>query len=127
MSELDNFLGPHEKPSMPSAKRTHFGRYPDCQELCDVFISEMEWSADPYTIRQVAAGARDFKLAVGNKPDLLLKAIKRMRNKGLDIASPRSCITMARKIVPDPDSEEGRRRYVTGKYADFWGNGEDDD
>ena len=121
MTSLDDFCQP--KQPMPPAKPTHFGRYPDVQELCDTFIEEMGWRPDGYTIRQIAAGARDFKQAVGNKPDLLLKTIKKMRNKGLDIASPRSCITIARKIVPDPDSPEGREKYRT----DFWGNGEDDE
>ena len=105
MTDLDDFFGTKEKPAMPPAKRSHFARYPDVQELCDTFIEEMGWKADSYTIRQIAAGARDFKSAVGNKPDALLRAMKRMKRKKLTIASPRSCITEARSQPAEDTSK----------------------
>ena len=117
MNDADLILGRKKKVDMPSAKRSHFARYPDVQVLCDTFIEEMEWNADNYTIRQIAAGARDFKSAVGNDPKLLLKTIQRMKRDKLTIASPRSCITIARRTEPDPDSEASRQRYA-GAWED---------
>jgi len=117
MTELDNHFGPKPAVSMPSARKSHFGRYPDIQVLCDTFLDEMDWRPDPYTIRQIAAGARDYKQAIDGDPKRLLKAIKKMKREGLSIASPRSCITTARRTGNDPDSEAGRQKYVTG---DFW-------
>ena len=117
MTDADLILGPKKRTDMPTAKRSHFARYPDVQVLCDTFIEEMEWNNDPYTIRQIAAGARDYKSAVGNDPKKLLKTIQRMKIEKLTIASPRSCITIARRTEPDPDSEESRQRY-----AGAWGD-----
>ena len=117
MTDADLILGPKRHADMPAAKRRHFARYPDVQVLCDTFIEEMEWNNDPYTIRQIAAGARDYKSAVDNDPKRLLKAIQRMKIEKLTIASPRSCITIARRTEPDPDSEESRQRY-----AGAWGD-----
>ena len=122
MSELDDFFGPQEKVEMPPATQSHFGRHPSIQSLCDTFLSEMEWNTDPYTIQQIAAGARDYALAIGHDTALLLRVIKKMKREKMSIGSPRSCITFARELMhsPDSDSEEGRQKYVTGKYADFW-------
>ena len=116
MSELDSFFGPKPTTEMPPAKPSHFGRYPDVQQLCDVFLEEMSWNHDLHTIQQVVAGARDFVLAIGNEPKLLLHTIKKMKREKLNISSPRSCITLARNMTPDPDSDEARQKYVT----DFW-------
>ena len=125
MNDADLILGRKKDVDMPTAKRSHFARYPDVQVLCDTFIEEMEWNNDPYTIRQIAAGARDYKQAVSNDPKRLLKAIQRMKREKLSIASPRSCITIARRTEPDPDSEESRQRYVTGEFANFFGDDEE--
>jgi hypothetical protein len=111
-SELDRFFGTQQKPELPPAQPTHFARYPDVQSLCDVFLEEMDWNNDAYTIQQVVAGARDFKLAIGNDPKLLLHTIKKMKLEKLNISSPRSCITLARNMTPDTDSEESRQKYV---------------
>ena len=121
-SELDELFGPREEVEMPTAKPTHFGRYPEVQELCDAFLEEMEWGHDLYTIGQVAAGARDYVLAVNHDPALLIRATRKMKKEKMSIGSPRSCVTFAREMMntPDPDSEAGRRKYET----DFW---EDDD
>lgn len=116
MSELDKLFGPKPTVEMPAAKPTHFGRYPDVSVLCDTFIEEMGWQADAYTIRSIAAGARDYKQAIDGDPKRLLKAIKKMKIAGLSIASPRSCITTARRSKADSDSVAGRRKYET----DFW-------
>jgi len=113
----DLILGKKKHVDMPAAKRSPFARYPDVQVLCDTFIEEMDWNTDPYTIRQIAAGARDFKRAVGNDPKLLLHTIKKMKRDKLTIASPRSCITIARRTEPDSDSEESRQRYA-GAWED---------
>ena len=115
-SEADLILGPKKRVEMPAAQQTHFGRYPDVQSLCDTFLEEMDWGHDLYTIQQVVAGARDFVLAIGNEPKLLLHTIKKMKREKLNISSPRSCITLARNMTPDPDSDEARQKYVT----DFW-------
>ena len=123
MSELDNFFGPAPEVQMPTAQVTHFARYPDVEDLCNIFLEEMGWNHDNYTIQQVVAGARDFKLAIGNEPKLLLHTVKKMEKAGLNISSPRSCISMARKATPDADSDERRQRYVTGEYADFFNDG----
>ena len=117
MNDADLILGPKKRTDMPPTKRSHFARYPDVQELCDTFIEEMEWNHDAYTIRQIAAGARDYKQAVDNDPKRLLKAIQRMKRVKLLIASPRSCITIARRTEPDPDSAKARQRYA-GAWED---------
>ena len=122
MTELDKFFGPKPDGEMPDIKPSHFGRYPDVQELCDAFLEEMEWGHDLYTIGQIAAGARDYILAINHDPSLLVRAAKKMKNNKLSIGSPRSCITTAREKLysPNPDSDKARQRYVTGEFADFW-------
>ena len=105
MNAADKILGPKKQVAMPPAKQSHFGRYPDCQELCDTFAEEMGWQLDNYTVRSIAAGARDFKRAIGNNPDALLRATKRMKQKKLSISSPRSCITEARS-KPEEDTSK---------------------
>ena len=119
-SELDKFFGPAAEVEMPPIKCSHFGRFPDVQELCDTFLEEMEWNTDNYTKQQIVAGARDFNLAIGNNPGLLLRTIQQMKRDKLSIASPRSCITIAREKmhVPDPDSQDGRRKYLRGVEDD---------
>jgi len=105
MNAADKHFGPKPAVAMPPAKQSHFGRYPDVSALCDIFIEEMEWYPDAYTIKQIAAGARDFKRAIGNNPDALLRATKRMKQKKLSISSPRSCITEARS-KPEEDTSK---------------------
>ncbi len=108
-SELDAIFGPKPEVEMPPAQPTHFGRYPDVQELCDVFADEMGWNHDAYTIQHVVAGARDFVLAIGNEPKLLLRATQKMKRKKLSISSPRSCITAAREMrSPEVDTQKYR-------------------
>ena len=105
MNDADKHFGPKPAVAMPPAKQSHFGRYPDAQELCDTFIEEMGWQADPYTIKKIAAGARDYKQAISGDPKRLLKAIKKMKKAGLSIASPRSCITTARRTKEEDTSK----------------------
>ena len=116
MNEAEAILGPKKHVEMPTAQQTHFGRYPAVQDLCDTFWEFMGWGTDAYTIQQIVAGAKDFNLAIGNKPDLLLRALKKMKKNKMSIGSPRSCITFAREMLRslDPDSEENRRRYLKG-------------
>jgi hypothetical protein len=134
--DIDNYF-PEAKKRADKAKaefkahgqklqRTNFGRYPDCQEVCDAFIEAMEWNADPYTIKQVAAGGRDFVAVFGNNPDLVHKTIRYIERNEKEvyekIASPRSLITFARRLGKKETmtDEDRRRRYMTGEYADFW-------
>ena len=105
MNDADRILGPKPAVAMPPAKQSHFGRYPDCQELCDTFADEMGWKLDNYTIRTIAAGARDYKQAISGDAKRLLKAIKKMKKAGLSIASPRSCITTARRTKEEDTSK----------------------
>ena len=107
MSELDNHFGHKPKPAMPSARRSLFGRYPDVQDLCDTFADEMGWKLDGYTIRTIAAGARDYKQAISGDTKRLLKAMQKMKKANLSIASPRSCITTARR-QPVEDTQKYR-------------------
>lgn len=111
MNDADLFFGEKKHVEMPTAQITHFARYPDVQNLCDVFLDEMDWNHDLYTIQQVVAGARDFVLAIGNEPKLLLRATKKMKKKKLSISSPRSCITAAREMrSPEVDTQ----KYLKG-------------
>lgn len=116
MTELDKHFGPAPPVEMPPAQITHFARYPDVQDLCDAFWNFMGWGTDSYTIQQIVAGARDFKLAIGNKPALLIRALGKMKRKKLSIGSPRSAINTAREMLhsPDADSEEHRQKYLEG-------------
>ena len=122
MNDADRILGPKPAVTMPTARKTHFGRYPDVQDLCDTLFDEMAWELDEYggldnyTTKKIAAGARDYRQAIGGDTKRLLKAIKKMKIAGLSIASPRSCITTARRSKADSDSVAGRRKYET----DFW-------
>ena len=109
MTDADRILGPKKPASMPPAKRSHFARYPDVQELCNTFIEEMGWQADLYTIRTIAAGARDYKQAISGDTKRLLKAMQKMKKANLSIASPRSCITTARRT-----KEEDTSKYLRG-------------
>lgn len=116
MSELDRYFGPKKNIEMPAAKISYFGRYPDVEELCDAFLEFMGWGTDSYTIQQIVAGARDFKLAIGNKPKLLIRTLEKMKRKKLSIGSPRSAINPAREMLhsPDADSDEHRQKYLKG-------------
>lgn len=116
MNDADLILGPKKHVEMPPAQPTHFGRYPAVQSICDVFHKEMGWGTDLYTIGQIAAGARDYALAIGHDTSLLLRTIKKMKREKLSIGSPRSCISIARELwhSPDADSQENRQRYLRG-------------
>ena len=121
MSELDQYFGPKEHVEMPRAQRSNFGRYPArIRGVCDAFMKEMGWTPDPTTKRSVAAGAKRFIDVHGDNPLLMVRGIKHLRNIAPavydNIASPGSLITTCRRLGADPDSEEGRQKYVT----DFW-------
>ena len=121
MSELDKHFGPKEPVAMPTARKTHFGRYPvRIRSVADAFMETMEWNADPTTIRLVAAGAKRFVDVHGENPELLVRTINRLERTARhiyeNIASPGSLITAARKSKADSDSEAGRQKYET----DFW-------
>jgi hypothetical protein len=130
MSELDAYFGTKPETPMPTAQITHFARYPArIRSVCDAFMDEMCWTADPTTKRSVAAGAKRFVDVHGEDPKLLVRAIQRLKNNAPhiydNISSPGSLITTARtlKRKPDPDSDEARQKYVTGEYADFFDDG----
>lgn len=117
MTELDNFFGPKPDTPMPSAQRTLFGRYPArIHSVCDAFLDEMEWNADPTTKRIVAAGAKRFVDVHGDNPELVRRTIQHLRHKAKhiydNIASPGSLITPARKL--GKRKEEDLDRYLKG-------------
>ena len=120
MSELDDLFGPKPKVEMPEAKPSYFAEYPAFQEVCEVFMEEMGWEHDPWTVKVVIAGGRDFYDAHGNDSRLVRRTIKWIRINEPHIydkiASPRSLITHARSLgrKPDPDSEAGRQKYLKG-------------
>ena len=116
MNDAEAFFGPKKHVEMPTAQITHFARYPAVQDLCDTFLDFMEWNTDAYTKQQIVAGAKDFNLAIGNKPKLLLRVLQQMKRKKLTIGSPRSCISIARELLhsPDADSDEHRQKYLKG-------------
>ena len=105
MNAADKHFGPKPAVAMPPAKQSHFGRYPDVSALYDTFAEEMGWKLDNYTVRTIAAGARDYKQAISGDAKRLLKAIKKMKKAGLSIASPRSCITTARRTKEEDTSK----------------------
>ena len=112
VGDADEFVeqfGPKPDVAMPSARRSRFGRYPDVQDLCDTFADEMGWKLDGYTIRTIAAGARDYRQAISGDTKRLLKAMQKMKKANLSIASPRSCITTARR-TKDADTQ----KYLKG-------------
>ncbi len=101
-------------------RQTHFGHVPQFQEVCDAFLDEMGWDPNPFTIKQVAAGGRDFYQVHGNQPELIRKTIRYVRKHEPDffkmIASPRSLVNKARRFTGtnNADSEKSRRRYLKG-------------
>lgn len=130
MSELDKHFGPAPDVAMPTAQPTAFGRYPArIRAVADAFMEEMGWHCDPTTKRSVAAGAKRFVDVHGDNPGLLVRGIKKLRNTAPhiydNIASPGSLITPCRRMGADPDSVEARQRYVTGEFADFFGENDE--
>jgi len=116
-SEIDRFFGPKPEVEMPKAQPTHFGRYPArIRAVCDAFLDEMGWNADPTTIRIVAAGAKKFVDVHSDNPELVVRTIRNLRHKARhiydNIASPGSLITPARKL--GKRKEEDRDRYLKG-------------
>lgn len=71
-------------------------------------------------LKEIEAGARDFVMQVGEKPALLKRVVREMREKDLVIATPRSCIKMARQKSQwqEPTQENVRERYTGGEFAD---------
>ena len=117
MNDADIFFGPKPDTPMPTAQPTHFGRYPArIHSVCDAFLKEMDWNADPTTKRIVAAGAKRFIDVHGDNPQLMVRSIRKLKNTAPtvydNIASPGSLITTARRMGPDADSDEARQRYV---------------
>lgn len=120
MTDFDD-LFPKPDVSMPTARKTLFGRYPArIRSVADAFMETMGWNADPTTIRIVAAGAKRFVDVHGENPELVVRTINRLERTAKhiydNIASPGSLITAARKSKVDSDSEAGRRKFET----DFW-------
>lgn len=116
-SEADLILGPKKHVEMPPVTRTHFSRYPArIRAVCDAFLDEMEWSADPTTIRDVAAGAKRFVDVHGDNPELVRKTIRYLRHREPDIykkiGSPGSLYKIARRFTNKP--EEDLDRYLKG-------------
>ena len=119
MNELDKHFGPKPDTPMPTAQPTHFGRYPArIRSVCDAFINEMGWNADPTTKRDIAAGAKKFVDVHGENPALVIKTIRYLKDNAPHIydkiASPGSLYRTARhlKDKPDPDSDAARQRYA---------------
>jgi hypothetical protein len=94
-------------------------RFPHVEEgvrdLCDTFAIETGWTLDAHTRKAIIAGARDFERAIGDRPDLLRQAMAEMKSKRLTFSSPRSCITVARKLAEHSKPTS----YIDGEYADF--------
>ena len=118
MNEADLILGKKKHVEMPTAQRTNFGRYPArIRSVCDAFMDEMGWSADPTTKRNVAAGAKQFVDVHGENPDLVRKTIRHLKHRAphiyKNIGSPGSLVNPARQFAgqPDPDSDEHRQKY----------------
>ena len=117
MTELDRFFGPKPEVEMPKAQITHFGRYPArIRGVCDAFLDEMGWNADPTTIRDVAAGAKRFVDVHGDNPGLVRKTIRYIRHREphiyKKIGDPGSLYKIARRFTNKP--EEDRDRYLKG-------------
>ena len=117
MNEADKILGPKKHVEMPKPQRSRFSRYPArIRAVCDAFLDEMGWSADPTTKRIVAAGAKRFVDVHGNNPDLVRRTIRHLRHKARhiydNIASPGSLITPARKL--GKRKEEDTQKYLRG-------------
>lgn len=99
--------------------RTRFAHAePSIRDLCDVFANETGWTLDQHTRKVIAAGARDFEQAIGNKPELLRQTIAYMRSKRITFSSPRSCITIARDLQASADGHTPQA-YAEGEYSDF--------
>ncbi|GAG02400.1 unnamed protein product [marine sediment metagenome] len=117
MNDADVFFGTKEPVEMPTAQPTHFGRYPArIRAVCDAFMDEMGWSADPTTIRDVAAGAKRFVDVHGDNPGLVRKTIRYIRHREphiyKKIGDPGSLYKIARRFTNKP--EENRDRYLIG-------------
>lgn len=98
---LDDFFGPRD-PAKPGyrAKPTN---WPHAQErlraVLDAFEEAVDYHPRAEAVRTAwMAGARAFTDEFGEDGELVKRAYRKMMNAGLTVATPRSLITMARKL-----------------------------
>jgi hypothetical protein len=107
VSALDEFFGECEKAVMPEMKKTSWPRVEEhLRPILDCFQEAAGYEPKGFIRQQWIAGARDWYSVFHEDTRLLRLAIDEMRQKGLTIASPRSCITVATNMKnrePDPN------------------------
>lgn len=133
MTDLDDFCLP--KKPMPSARRNTnnwSSRCPHLWGILDAFKEEYPNLLVTARDRSTNyAAAREVFQIVGEKdgPEFIRRAARHRSSNNLAVGSIYSLVQY-REIWfggKDSDSEKSRQRYVTGKYKDFWGNGDDDE
>ena len=102
-----NDLFPRSPAYSLEPKRTSWPKAEEhIRPILDCFQDLAGFEPHGFVRQQWAAGARDWYSVMGGDTTLLRLAVEQMREKGLTIASPRSCITAALEIkskTPDPD------------------------
>ena len=101
MSALDDALGRGPLTAAPAESVPT--NWPKAEErlrpLLDAWDDEMRYPRwTPFERKRILAGARDFA-ALTCDPEVLREAMSRMRNHGLTLTSPRSCITIGRQVL----------------------------
>ena len=133
MTSLDDFCQP--KQPMPPARRNlnnWSSRFPQLWGILDAFKEEYPNLIVTARDRSTNyAAAKEVFQIIGEKdgPEFIRRAARHRSSNRLAVGSLYSLIQY-REIWfggKDSDSEKSRQRYVTGKYKDFWGNGEDDE
>ena len=146
-NELDKHFGPKPAVSMPAAKRQTFRCEPRLVPLLDGLLAHKRMilgdeSFRPHNPRSWIAAAKEtagcldsYGVPEKEWADWLTYGL-RAHNKNMLNAGKSPFVKDTRTLNytvegfvlhPDADSEKSRQRYVTGKYKDFWGNGEDDE
>ena len=135
MNDADKHFGPKPAVAMPPARRNlnnWSSRCPQLWGILDAFKEEypnLIVTARDRTTNYAAA--KEIFQIVGEKdgPEFVRRAARHSSSNDLAVGNIYSLIYY-REIWfggKDSDSEKSRQRYVTGKYKDFWGNGDDDD
>lgn len=109
----------------PQTMPTHFPSLePQARTIADAFVEEIKalgfkgangfGEPSKRHLKEIAAGARDWVMEHGETPELLRETVRHMRSERLVVASPRSCIKVARQR-----SQWAQEDEVTLKVQDW--------
>ena len=112
---------------------THFPKLePSAKIIAETFLAEIQLlgfvgvdgqgTPSKAHLAEIATGARDYALDIGEKPDLLRATIRKMREEGLIIATPRSCKKVSREL--SQWARENLQKSYHEAFARHFGEGD---